>query len=449
MSWIKKLFGSGGSEDGAGDRPEPVTAPGTKRGPGVPPTSPGAKGPTTGPGGKKGSEPPTGPRQPTDRRAVVVGQAPWQSDAVALSPDPRQCRSELRSLLLTEKGKEETPEHKELVGRLLKATEAADLDLPPFPQVCVEMNRLLATGEPSVMDVVRLVDQDPALVRAVWKRGSSVVFGPPPDSLKTAITRVGFNELWRIAMTVCLQQGVFKVRGFQEQAESVRLHGIIAADVAAWFGGESRGPLYLAGLLHDGGKLVVYHAAGTSPPQNRPKQDFVQSIAKRYHPSFGLLLAHAWGLGDDVAAAAGFHHAPEKAPPANRRAAELTRIADIASHVVVDPDPEMQRLGKVALVGLRLETHGPSDIVARAYKAFQKAAGDAEARRTESVLDLQAEPLRTTPEPIEAIRPAAPPERLPATEPYPLPAIGAAAPEPRPAPVHAADDDLHFEVEGE
>ena len=49
-------------------------------------------------------------------------------------------------------------------------------------------------------------------------------------------------------MSACLYSEVFRVRGFQEAADGVRRHGIIAADVAAWLSGKKLGAAYLAGL---------------------------------------------------------------------------------------------------------------------------------------------------------------------------------------------------------
>ena len=64
-----------------------------------------------------------------------------------------------------------------------------------------------------------------------------------------AIARLGFDELWKVGMSLCLHEGVFRVRGFQDEVEEVRQHGIIAADVrhnwVRWYlGNHCLAPVY-------------------------------------------------------------------------------------------------------------------------------------------------------------------------------------------------------------
>ena len=125
---------------------------------------------------------------------------------------------------------------------------------------------------------------------------------------------------------------VFRVRGYQKVADEVRGHGIVVGELAAWIRDEKRGHHYLAGLLHDVGKLVVYRAASVRDGLTAPDRALVEMMVDRHHPSLSLLAAHAWSLGDKVAGAVGFHHHPVAADAA---AAELARIvwaADVAYH---------------------------------------------------------------------------------------------------------------------
>ena len=107
-----------------------------------------------------------------------------------------------------------------------------------------------------------MVERDPGLVRRVWRQARSALYASPRGSLHHAVARVGLDALWRIGMSVCLNDTVLRVDGFQDEAGELRSLGIATAEVAAQLGGEKRGNLYMSGLLHDVGRLLVLRAAG-------------------------------------------------------------------------------------------------------------------------------------------------------------------------------------------
>jgi HD-like signal output (HDOD) protein len=201
------------------------------------------------------------------------------------------------------------------------------LEIPPFPDIARKLDSLLKKGDPRMSQVTKLVERDSALVRRVWMAGSSAVFPGPPDSVHHAIARIGFDALWRIGMSICVHSPLFRVAGYQARADAVRDHGLVVADMAAWLSGETRGKHYLAGLLHDVGKLVVFRAASTKDPEARPSEKLVDEIIDRHHSSLGVLAASAWALGDEVSEAIGFHHAPEL----GGSPAKVLWLADVAT----------------------------------------------------------------------------------------------------------------------
>jgi HD-like signal output (HDOD) protein len=102
--------------------------------------------------------------------------------------------------------------------------------------------------------------------------------------------------------------------------------------VAAWLSGKKLGSVYLAGLLHEVGKLVVYRAASTTTAVGLPSLDLVDEVAASVHSSIGVMVAHAWKLGEETAAGVGFYHRPESAPEAHVEIARQVQIANIATH---------------------------------------------------------------------------------------------------------------------
>ncbi len=257
---------------------------------------------------------------------------PWEAGGVAESLDPDELRPVLLGKLFEEADACKAEADKDFVTRLIRTLGTDQLDIPPFPDVAWQLDTLLRLSEPPLVKVVKLVRREPALVRRVWTQACSAYYARPPNSLDHAVARIGFDALWRIGMSTCLYSGVFRVRGFQEDADAVRRHGIVAADVAAWVSGMKLGPAYLAGLLHDVGKLLVYQAASPRKPGTMPSKDLVERMCQEHHAAIGVLVAIDWKLGVEVAGGIGYHHDPDQAPAEHQETARQIQAANIATH---------------------------------------------------------------------------------------------------------------------
>lgn len=274
---------------------------------------------------------PPAPSLVQDPGAVGV-RAPWEDGSVAPSTDAEAVRPHLMGALFDIQDACESSADYAFLNRLIRMLSLDQLDLPPFPDVAWQLDTLLRLGDPPLVRVVKIVRREPALVRRVWTQACSAFYARPPNSLDHAVARIGFDALWRIGMSACVHSEVFRVRGFQDQADSVRRHGIVTADVAAWLSGKKLGSVYLAGLLHEVGKLVVYRAASTTTAVGLPDRELVDRVAAEVHPSIGVLVAHAWKLGEETAAGVGFYNRPELAPDAFTATARQVQVANIATH---------------------------------------------------------------------------------------------------------------------
>ena len=270
------------------------------------------------------------PRIPDPTPAALAHRpapASWQRGLPAKSLDPTEVRKQVLTSLYQMRDQAEAPNDVAFLERLVRVVGTENLDFPPFPDVARKLDTLLKKGDPSMAQVVRLVERDPALVRRIWMAGSSAAFASAPESLHQAISRIGFDALWRIGMSICVHSPVFRVAGYQDRADAVREHGVVVAEMAAWLSGQTRGEQYIAGLLHDIGKLVVYRAASNKNPDRTPSEALLQRVIDRHHSEIGLLAASAWSLGDGVLEGIGYHHDPESGGPT----AKVLWVADVAT----------------------------------------------------------------------------------------------------------------------
>ena len=220
--------------------------------------------------------------------------------------------------------------------------------------------------------VVELVERDPSLVGSVWCRARSAAFLMPPSSLGLAIARIGFDALWRIGMEICMYSGVFRVRGYQDLADEIRVHGVVTAEVASWMNNEQNGPIYLAGLLHDAGKLVLLRNVSTRESEGVPSADLVQHLFREYHSSFSVLLADSWNLGDVVTGMVGYHHAPDLAPESIRRLTWILSVADVVTHTADHYRRGKDCGGLMTLLEMDRFAFNPARSVSKAQEIFAR-----------------------------------------------------------------------------
>ena len=113
---------------------------------------------------------------------------------------------------------------RDFLDLIKEAVSESDLDLPPFPEVAMQLDELLRNGEPPISSLVKLVERDPALAREVWKRASSARFARAPSTLSQAIARIGSTDLWRLTMRVCLKSTSFGCRAWRRSAARRQQH---------------------------------------------------------------------------------------------------------------------------------------------------------------------------------------------------------------------------------
>jgi len=197
-------------------------------------------------------------------------EPPWDCGDTAVSMELKEVRTDLREQLSAMLERVDTKGDRKFLLRMARLVDSEQLELPPFPDVAQELDDLLKDKNTSLVQIAKIVEKDAGLVKRVWTTASSAAFASPPRSLHHAVSRIGLDALWRIGMSVCVNDNVFRVTGFQEVADQVRTHGVVTAEVAAYISRERRGSVYMAGLLHDVGKLIAYRTAvarrGAVPP---------------------------------------------------------------------------------------------------------------------------------------------------------------------------------------
>jgi HD-like signal output (HDOD) protein/CheY-like chemotaxis protein len=216
---------------------------------------------------------------------------------------------------------------RDLAGNQAIKTLVARIDkLPTLPATYQKLVACLKNPNASMDDVANIISMDPAMSARLLKVVNSAYFGlaKPVAEVRRAGTLLGLDRL----MALVLGQGIFtgadmpQVRGFS--LEQLWAHSIATATAAHRIAidedldKEQVAAAFLAGMLHDIGKLVLAmgmpaeYARVLELSQGRPgsEREIETLELQAAHTDVGAYLVGLWGLPNTIAEAIAFHEDP-------------------------------------------------------------------------------------------------------------------------------------------
>ncbi len=309
-----------------------------------------------------------------DRRPSV-GRPPWKGARAPRSCVIDELRTELADLLAQLLAEQVREVDRRFLHGLMDVLDSPTLGLPHFPDTPLLLDEVLREVEPRQADILRIVERDPELVRAIWARASGPRFGSAPNDLGQAVTRVGLDEVWRIGVQGALRSLRFEVPDFQVEVTDIRRRAPVGATVTAWLARQSRGEPYLAGLLRDVGALLIHNGTHALSRSDRVRPELVQEVTGATHAIWSALAVGVWGLAPGVAVAVGHHHVPQACPSELRQLAELVHAGDIAAYVAVGAAGATWQAASAALDDLVAPSRDAASILKMAGVALQTLGG--------------------------------------------------------------------------
>jgi len=230
-----------------------------------------------------------------------------------------------------------------ILEQLRQAVEEESLEIPMVPDVAGQLLSLQSDGDLSNLEVAGLIGRDQALSAQVLQIANSPAMGGNHvQDLDRCVSVLGFEMIRAVAVGVAMSDAVYRVPGYEEEARELRFHSEQVAAQAAMMArcckGESAGDLYMAGLFHDVGKLVVYlnlsrlraHTRG-----GRPTTLLVRKLVDELHPVLGTTFAEMRDLPEMLRWTIGYHHAPGLTPGRVQTGVALVALADL-----LDEEPD-------------------------------------------------------------------------------------------------------------
>lgn len=233
--------------------------------------------------------------------------------------------------------------------------------LPSLPVVAIKLLKLTRDDNSAVVDLVRLIETDPAITAKILKIVNSAAYGlrRKVSSIKHAIVLLGFAAIRSLAMDVVLYDQLIKQRarhGFN------RVHfwqhcltvATLCRALAHTIGYPSPEEAYIAGLLHDIGKIISETHGRISYSEFLKQQDhhdgLLIDIEKKIigldHCDIGAFVCQQWGLPDAIVLALKLHHQRFGHLPLNqeqRMLVAMVALADFTSWLLGTGSAQISR----------------------------------------------------------------------------------------------------------
>ena len=146
----------------------------------------------------------------------------------------------------------------------LKKLNKEKISLPEIPSIVFELNEVIANPLSSAEDIAQVVHRSPSLTALLLKIVNSPFYGFPSkiDKISLAVTLIGTREISGLALGISLislfnniPKEILSMHSFLRHSLAC---GIISRILAAHRSLPQTEQLFVSGLLHDLGRLILY-----------------------------------------------------------------------------------------------------------------------------------------------------------------------------------------------
>ena len=234
----------------------------------------------------------------------------------------------------------ETPEARINPSEVVKQ----EMELASLPNIFYQISEALKNPRSSAAYVAEVISKDVALSAKLLKMVNTPFYGFPSeiDTLSRAVTIVGTNQLVNLAMGVSV---ITAFEGIPEKFFTLKefwLHsvmcGIVARLLASKLGMEGDEKFFVAGLLHDIGRLIILRSHIDEATEvlrqaavgRKGLVEVEQSVWGCTHAEIGGRMLKNWRLPAFLEVLVHHHHTPTEASMV--REASVVHVADFIAH---------------------------------------------------------------------------------------------------------------------
>lgn len=219
--------------------------------------------------------------------------------------------------------------------------------LPASPSIVPALLELLGREDADLKDLEAIIRRDTSLSAAVLRMANSAYYGGHASyaDLSQALLHLGFSRTYELVLTVSGGRwNTFDLEGYSWEPGDFFRHSltvaVVAKEVALQIGYEQPELAYVAGLIHEAGKLALAYACPDQIEQVRQEQsasgdywmDAEQRVLGFTHTDISKHLLQQWHFPESLIFAAAYYPNPEESDQANRK---LVQIIHLAKHLTV------------------------------------------------------------------------------------------------------------------
>lgn len=221
-------------------------------------------------------------------------------------------------------------------------------DLVSLPGVFYRVNEMVESSTAGMAQIGEVISQDPGLTARVLRMANSAMYGfsRKVDTVDRALTTIGTKQLRNLVLATSTIDAFDGIPNELVTMEDFWAHSIrcgCAAKLLAENSGHKgmSDSLFVAGLLHDIGQLVIFSQLAEESHQllTRAMEDVEETAISVYehevlgfdHAELGAELVAHWHLPELFAITIRYHHRPEDADTLQAECA----IVHIANSVAV------------------------------------------------------------------------------------------------------------------
>ena len=229
-------------------------------------------------------------------------------------------------------------------NRDLKKRLSSIRNLPTLPTVADNVIKLTQNPDSTAFDIATAISQDQALASKVLRTANSAYYGFPRKitTINYAIVVLGLNNIKNIVLSTSIMARFSKTgdNRFLDRRDFWKhslLCGIISQKIAEHMGIKTAEELFMCGLLHDFGKLILDHFFNSDFVKalelSKKKQITLMEAENRIfgfnHSGVGALLLRKWRLPISLVTAVERHHRPDP----NQNGFRTTAIVHVADYL--------------------------------------------------------------------------------------------------------------------
>ncbi|WP_419659216.1 two component system sensor histidine kinase [Desulfosarcina variabilis str. Montpellier] len=227
---------------------------------------------------------------------------------------------------------------------LRKKISQRDIKLPEIPSIIFKLNDTIADPFSSADDIAQVISKSPGLSALLLRIVNSAFYGFPSriDSVARAVTIIGSKEVTALAVGIStmevfkdIPKTVFDMRAFTQHSLAC---GVLSRILAASGNIRNTEQMFVSGLLHDIGRLVIFKyypqaAVLMLSAQSGDAVSLIDSEKKTLgfrHTDIAADLFEKWKFPVTLIQNVVFHHRPAAAQDPVK--AGMIHLADMIAH---------------------------------------------------------------------------------------------------------------------